>query len=85
MTAYDCMRNIFNQNWGWCDEKGRPGVGNNQIRRWIQNGAFQINGEKPRDPNQEITLPIKQLVLFPKGNKVTLVCDDNNICICGRQ
>ena len=45
-------------------------VSNSELRRWIQNGAIEINGEKVQ-VNEEIDFPINSVILFPK-NKITL-------------
>lgn len=47
---------------------------NSERRRWLQNKAVIINGERP-NWDDEIEFPITQLVFFPKSstNKCTMV------------
>lgn len=42
-----------------------------EIKRWLMNGAVLFNGEKVAW-DEPIDFPVFSLVLFPKGNKVTL-------------
>ena len=44
---------------------------NSELRRWIQNKAFLINGESV-DVNEKIDFPVFSVVLFPK-KPVTLL------------
>jgi hypothetical protein len=41
-----------------------------EVRRWIESGAVLCNGE--RLGVEAIDFPVNSLVLFPKGNRVTL-------------
>ncbi len=43
---------------------------NTEIKRWLKNGAVIINGKKP-NVNDEIKIPITELVFFPKGKRKT--------------
>lgn len=43
---------------------------NSEKRRWLQNKAVIINGERP-GPDDSITYPITELVFFPKGKRKT--------------
>jgi hypothetical protein len=45
---------------------------NSEKRRWLVNRSVVINGRKPQ-PDELVAHPITELVLFPKGNRVTLV------------
>lgn len=42
-----------------------------EIRRWLENKAVLIN-EVPARPEDEFSLPIKSLILFPKGHRISL-------------
>ena len=43
-----------------------------ELKRWLQNKAVLVNGE-PLDWNEEMDFPVHSCVLFPKGNRVTLL------------
>jgi len=45
---------------------------NSELKRWLQNKAVQINGERPKF-DDEVDFPIASMVLFPKKNRVTLM------------
>jgi len=47
---------------------GRPA--NAEIKRWLLNRAVIINGTRPA-PHDEITFPIKELIFFPGGKRIT--------------
>ena len=44
-----------------------------EIRRWFDQGAVQLNGERVAHDCEPDYGEIKSLILFPKGNRVTLV------------
>tara|TARA_B100000700_G_scaffold331341_1_gene463284 strand:+ start:154 stop:369 length:216 start_codon:yes stop_codon:yes gene_type:complete len=44
---------------------------NSELKRWLQNKAIIINGERPNF-NDEISFPIRELILFPKKNRITI-------------
>lgn len=67
MTAWELLRDL---RFIWSRE--RSGFATNaEKKRWLQNGAVLINGERA-DWNEKLDFPIGSLVLFPKGNRVTL-------------
>lgn len=41
---------------------------NSEIRRWLDQSAVIINGKKPK-AKEMITLPVTQLIFFPKSEK----------------
>lgn len=41
---------------------------NSQRRRWLESRSVLINGQKP-GPRDPVTLPVEQLIFFPKNNK----------------
>jgi hypothetical protein len=46
---------------------------NSEKRRWLQNKAVIINGERP-GPDTMLDFPLGQLVFFPKGNRrITMI------------
>ncbi len=53
-------------------EKACQEATNSEVRRWFKNKAICINGEFP-DWNDNIQLPVTQLVFFPKGKRKTTV------------
>lgn len=49
----------------------RPGIASNsEVRRWIEQGAIHINGEKLGVKDQVLSI-IYSLVLFPSGRRKT--------------
>lgn len=50
--------------------EGHKELSRGEVRRWLQNKSVEINGVKP-SPLDDIELPIKSLVFFPKGNRRT--------------
>jgi len=52
--------------------KGISPPSNSDLFRWLNSGSVVINGVKPKS-NDDIELPICQLIFFPKGNRVTMV------------
>lgn len=46
---------------------------NSEKRRWLQNKAVIINGERP-GPDDPLDFPLEQLVFFPKGQRrITMI------------
>lgn len=43
---------------------------NGELKRWIQNGAVVMNGEKKKW-DEEVNFPVNSLVIFPKGKRRT--------------
>jgi len=43
---------------------------NSERRRWLQNKSVIINGTKP-NWNDEISMPVTELVFFPKSDRKT--------------
>lgn len=41
---------------------------NSEVRRWLDQSAVIINGKKPK-AKEKITLPVTQLIFFPKSEK----------------
>jgi len=74
MTAIE-----FLKSWRWLPPDrircGRPS--SSELWRWLSKGSVIINGDKPK-PKDEVQYPIKELIFFPKGRRVTIVqeaCD----------
>jgi hypothetical protein len=42
-----------------------------EIKRWLDQNAIQINGEKLKQ--EQMDFPMFSVVLFPKGKKITLL------------
>ena len=54
-------------------ERGRAGrPSNSELWRWLKSHSVIVNGERPL-PTDSVEFPIKELVFFPKGNRVTMV------------
>lgn len=66
ITAYEFIRSI---PWIPSNDDGDR-ASNSDIRRWFDRKAVIINGVKP-DWRDEITLPVHELVFFPKGKRKT--------------
>ena len=43
---------------------------NAEIKRWLKSSSVVINGKKP-NVNDEIEIPVTELVFFPKGRRKT--------------
>ena len=70
MTAWDFLKDLHTTCSFQSREK-RVGVAtNSELKRWIQNKALEINGEKVMY-NEELDFPIFSVVLFPK-KRITL-------------
>jgi hypothetical protein len=72
MTAFDFLLSLH-ENWCYFQTREGAKVGaasNNELRRWLKNGAVVINGIKV-SPTTAIQFPITSMVLFPK-HPVTL-------------
>lgn len=70
MTAWELLREL-NTTCHFMSRERSGKATNSELKRWLQNQAVQINGERPKF-DQEITFPITELFLFPK-NRVTLI------------
>ena len=51
-------------------EHGKQRPSNSEIYRWLKSGSVIINGERPQ-PNDEIELPVNELVFFPSAKRKT--------------
>lgn len=45
---------------------------NSEVRRWLENSAVRFNG-KPLKPKDMLDFPLYSVVLFPKGNRITIL------------
>jgi hypothetical protein len=43
-----------------------------EVRRWVQAGAVQVNGER-LEPDEPMDFPLISVVLFPGGRRVSLL------------
>lgn len=72
MTAFEYLRNLHTICQFQTKEGARVGTASNsELRRWITNGALELNGFKATT-DEAIDFPIHSAVLFPK-KPVTLV------------
>jgi len=71
MTAYEFLKTI---KWlPMSTERPCTVASHSEIKRWLRKKSVIINGLKP-SPEDEITLPIRELVFFPKAKrKCTMV------------
>ena len=69
MTAWDFLKEL-NQVCHFMSKERSGPVTNSELKRWCQNQAVSINGERVKF-NQEIEFPIREMFLFPK-NRITL-------------
>lgn len=72
MTAWEFLRNLHSV----CKFQTREGkkvgtASSSELKRWIDNGALIINGEKVSS-KEEMDFPMTSVVLFPK-RPVTLL------------
>jgi len=72
MTAFGFLKS-FPKSWLPFNNEGRPQtMSNSTLWRLLLRGSIIINGENPK-PKDKVSFPIRQLVFFPKGRRVTLV------------
>lgn len=71
LTAWMWLRDINSVCHFYTREKGSRGAASNsELKRWLQNGAVVVNGEKVAW-DEVMDFPIISVVLFPK-NPITL-------------
>ena len=70
MTAHKFLL-MFHQLCRFHSRERNGLASNSEIRRWIMNRSVIMNGESV-EWNEMIDFTIDTLVLFPKGNTVTL-------------
>jgi len=72
MTMWGYLRELHSVCHFQSKEK-RVGVAtNSELKRWIQNKALEINGEKV-EWDEVINFHIHSVVLFPKRGRITLL------------
>jgi len=72
MTAWEFLRELHSVCKFQTREGKKVGLASgSELKRWIQNGAFEINCEKVT-PTEQIDFPMFSVVLFPK-NRITLL------------
>ena len=70
MNAWTYMREL--NEFCYLMSRERAGrASNGELKRWCQNGAVEIDGEKV-DWDKEVIFPIDSVVLFPNGKKVSM-------------
>jgi hypothetical protein len=45
---------------------------NSEVRRWLDNASIRFNG-KPLKPKDMLDFPLHSVVMFPKGNRITIL------------
>jgi len=69
MKALDILIEISKEHCGFFStEKPCQKATNSELRRWFKNKSIIINGTTP-NWDDEIDLPLNELVLFPKSLK----------------
>jgi len=71
MTYWDFLKEL-NTVCHFMSRERKGKATNSELKRWLQNKAVQINGERPKF-DDEVDFPIASMVLFPKKNRVTLM------------
>lgn len=46
---------------------------NSELRRWIKSGGVNINNRIVTEIHEQVELPVRDLVLFPRGRTITLL------------
>lgn len=56
------------------DREGNKGesASNSEVRRWLENSSIRFNGRTMK-PKELLDFPLYSVVLFPKGNRVTIL------------
>lgn len=54
----------------WSREFNKP-ASNSEVKRWLENSSIRFNG-KALKPNEMLDFPLHSVVLFPKGNRITI-------------
>jgi len=83
MTAWDYCKEAC-KFVGTIEGKHHGPASNSEIKRWLQNKAVVINGERP-NWNDEVEFPVWELVLFPKGNRRTTIFYSTDLKPEGRE
>ena len=71
MTSWDFLKEL-NTVCHFMSRERSGRATNSELKRWFQNKAVEINGERPKF-DDEVDFPITQMVLFPNRNRVTLM------------
>ena len=71
MTAWMYLREL-NSVCQFHSKEREGKVTNSELKRWLQNQSVLLNGRRIKW-NEEVDFPVKELVLFPKKNKTTIL------------
>lgn len=55
----------------WSREFNKP-ASNSEVKRWLETSAIRFNG-KALKPKDVLDFPLYSVVLFPKGNRITIL------------
>ena len=53
-------------------ERGTGEPTRSEVRRWLNNSAVAVDGTRVK-PFDDVAFPMQSVVLFPKGNRITLL------------
>lgn len=69
-TAYSMLLQLASAHHQlYSTEKPNFPASKSELKRWIKNGALQINGYVDRDPDELIDYPVVSVVVHPKSLK----------------
>jgi hypothetical protein len=57
---------------GFWSREGKGVASNSEVRRWLENSAIRFNG-KALKPKEMLDFPLHSVVLFPKGDRITIL------------
>lgn len=70
MTAWELLMTVAKLHHAvWSTEKPCQVASNSELKRWIHNGALEINHQVDRDPQEIIDYPVVSIVVHPKSTK----------------
>ncbi len=72
MTMWEFIRELHSVCCFQSKEKRVVTATNSELKRWIQNKALEIIGEKV-EWNEQLDFPLSSVVLFPKRGRITLL------------
>lgn len=75
-TALEFMMRVHksgtSENNGFWSRELNNIASNSEIRRWLDNSAVRFNG-KPMKPKEMLDFPLHSVIIFPKGDRITLL------------
>lgn len=75
-TAFDFIMRVHrcgaSEKRGFWSRELNDFASNSEVRRWLENSAIRFNG-KALKPKDMLDFPLYSVVLFPKGNRITIL------------